>query len=80
MPFQRQPDYVASPLSGNTTAATPDTLVDVVFVDFIASNIVRLLNAMQKQRVYQTTEAVDYPTTRLTTQDLYPIYASKAWQ
>ncbi|CEH14630.1 5' nucleotidase [Ceraceosorus bombacis] len=78
LPFASSPDYVASPLTGNATAAMPDTLVDVILVDFILSSVVRILNSLQTAKKYANSDATAYNS--LTTQDLYPLYAQKAWQ
>lgn len=72
IPYASQPDYVASPLTGNTTAVGPDDKVDVIFLDFIVSNVVRLLNNQQKDKVYNVSDATPYNA--LSTQDLYPLY------
>ncbi|KAK0558731.1 hypothetical protein OC844_004931 [Tilletia horrida] len=78
IPYADQPDYVGSPLTGNTTVVSPDTKVDVVFVDFIAAPIVQILNSLQSQVKYTTAMAVPYNS--LTTQDLYPLFAKAKWQ
>lgn len=77
IPYSRTPDYIASPITGNSTALADTDTVDVVMVDFIASSVVSILNRVQKERNFTTTEAVAYNT--LTTQDLYPVYAEKKW-
>lgn len=78
LPYATQPDYIQSPPAGNTTALTPSSAVDVVFVDFIQSNVISILNNLQKDRTYSASDVSKYNS--LTTQDLYPVYAAKAWK
>ncbi|KAE8254751.1 hypothetical protein A4X13_0g3292 [Tilletia indica] len=78
IPYADQPDYVGSPLTGNTTEVSPTTKVDVVFVDFIAQPIVNILNGLQSEVKYTAAQAVPYNS--LTTQDLYPLFAKAKWQ
>lgn len=46
-------------------------------VDFIASQVVRILNRLQSDKTYTVQDAQEY--NKLTTQDLYPLYAKEAW-
>ncbi|KAK0544959.1 hypothetical protein OC845_005335 [Tilletia horrida] len=78
IPYVAQPDYVASPLTGNTTAVDPTTPVDVVFVDFIEPNVITILNGLQTNVKYDTSMVQPYNS--LTTQDLYPLFAQAKWQ
>ncbi|CAD6904547.1 unnamed protein product [Tilletia controversa] len=78
IPYVDQPDYVGSPVTGNTTAVTPTTKVDVIFVDFIAKPVVDILNGLQSAVTYNVAQAIPYSS--LTTQDLYPLFAQAKWQ
>ncbi|PWN51706.1 hypothetical protein IE53DRAFT_341908 [Violaceomyces palustris] len=79
IPYFSVPDYVVSPVSGNTTALGPDDKIDVVFLDFIASNVIRILNRLQTERVYSVDDVAAYASPSLTTQEIYPEYAKVAW-
>ena len=74
IPFVSVPDYVASPV---TRPVGDDDKIDVIFVDFIGKELVRILNGIQTERVYSTDEIVDYAD--VTTQDMYPLYAKAEW-
>lgn len=74
IPYASVPDYVQSPVTGNVTA---EDKIDVVFLDFIASNVIRLLNGMQKERNYSSSDVAAY--NQYTTQDIYPLYAEQVW-
>ncbi|WFD45286.1 hypothetical protein MPSI1_003968 [Malassezia psittaci] len=70
-----QPDYVAA--NPDPEPEQDETLVDVVFVDFILKPIVALLNAGDKQRTYSVDQAEQWGN--VSTQWLYPLYAEQAW-
>ncbi|SPO24302.1 uncharacterized protein UTRI_03570 [Ustilago trichophora] len=74
IPYASVPDYVQSPVTGNVTA---DDKVDVIFLDFIAKNVVRILNGMQTERSYSLDDVAPY--NQYTTQDIYPLYAEQVW-
>lgn len=70
-----QPDYIASepaPLPSDE-----ETLVDVVFVDFILKPVVHLLSMWDPSRTYTVDEAQRWGD--VSTQWLYPDYADVAW-
>ena len=75
IPYASVPDYVQSPVTGNNVG--PDDKVDVIFLDFIAKNVVRLLNGMQTDRTYSLSDVAPY--NQYTTQDIYPLYAEQVW-
>ncbi|KDN40783.1 hypothetical protein K437DRAFT_183508 [Tilletiaria anomala UBC 951] len=77
IPYALQPDYIQSPPTGNLTVLSDSSPVDVVFVDFIQSSVISILNSLQKDKTYSTADVSVYNS--LTTQDLYPKYAEKAW-
>lgn len=78
LPYFSTPDYVASPVTGSSTALTDTDKVDVILVDFIASSVVKILNSLQDERSYTMDDAKEYNS--LTTQDLYPLYATAKWR
>lgn len=75
IPYASVPDYVQSPVTGENVGA--DDKVDVIFLDFIASNVVRILNSIQTDRNYTAAEVAPY--NQYTTQDIYPLYAEQVW-
>lgn len=77
LPYASTPDYVASPVVGNTTELKETDTVDLIVVDFIASTVASVLNRLQSQRHYTAQEVKPYNS--LTTQDLYPLYAKAKW-
>lgn len=79
MPYVDQPDYVQSPPVGNTTGLQPEDKVDVIFVDFIESSILSILNDLQKDVVYTKGDVKPWGSGNLTTQQLYPLYAERFW-
>lgn len=74
IPYASVPDYVQSPVTGNVTA---DDKVDVIFLDFIAKNVVRILNGLQTEKSYSLSDVAPY--NQYTTQDIYPLYAEQIW-
>ncbi|KAJ1026955.1 hypothetical protein NDA16_002248 [Ustilago loliicola] len=75
IPYALVPDYVQSPVTGGNVGA--DDKVDVIFLDFIATNVVRILNSVQKDRTYALSDVAPY--NQYTTQDIYPLYAEQVW-
>jgi 2',3'-cyclic-nucleotide 2'-phosphodiesterase (5'-nucleotidase family) len=75
IPFASVPDYVQSPVTGDNVG--PTDKVDVIFLDFIAKNVVRILNGLQTERTYALSDVAAY--NQYTTQDIYPLYAEQVW-
>lgn len=73
IPFNPVPDFVSS----KSPSVTDDTLVDFVFIDFIAEQLVMTLNSVQTAKVYTTADAQVYSP--LTTNQIYGVYAQVAW-
>lgn len=72
-PYYEAPDYVQS--------TTPDvdgsTLIDFVFVDYVASDIIAALNDAQSDMVYSIDDVGVY--SGILTKNVLPIYAQLAW-
>ncbi|CAO1629846.1 unnamed protein product [Parajaminaea phylloscopi] len=77
IPYASTPDYVASPVAGNSSALQDSDKVDLIVVDFVATAAAAVLNKLQTERNYTAADAVPYNS--LTTQDLYPLYAKQHW-
>lgn len=77
VPSSDQPAFVAS--NPDPLPSSDQDLVDVVFVDFILSPIVEILNRQSPNRIYSREDAKLYGDECLTTQQLYPRYAALKW-
>lgn len=64
-------------MTNNVTEVKLSDPIDVVFLDFALKNVVKVLNAMQAEHIYKAQDAEPYNS--LNTQDLYKLYALKAW-
>ncbi|CAO1617587.1 unnamed protein product [Sympodiomycopsis kandeliae] len=78
IPFVSVPDYIGSPVTGNSTAIGDNDTIDVIFVDFIVKDVVSILNSLQKDKVWKTQDAQEWGT--LLTNDLLVKWAQKEWQ
>ncbi|MCJ1358997.1 MAG: hypothetical protein MMC33_008997 [Icmadophila ericetorum] len=76
IPYYSQPDYVQANGSLPTTG-TPAT-VDLVFLDFIASDVLEALTAAGGK--YTTADILYYVPQTFTVQSYLPAYAQLAWQ
>jgi 2',3'-cyclic-nucleotide 2'-phosphodiesterase (5'-nucleotidase family) len=77
LPYTAQPDFVVSPLTNNITEVGLSDPIDVVFLDFALNDVVKVLNSIQVEHIYKAQDAAPYNS--LNTQDLYKLYAIKAW-
>ncbi|GAC97673.1 predicted phosphoprotein phosphatase [Pseudozyma hubeiensis SY62] len=75
IPYASVPDYVQSPVTGQNV--TGNTTIDVIFLDFIAKNVVRILNGLQTEKNYTLDDVAAY--NQYTIQDIYPLYAEQVW-
>ncbi|KAG6859954.1 hypothetical protein C0995_001289, partial [Termitomyces sp. Mi166 len=73
LPFFDVPDFISS----NPPAVSDDTLIDLVFIDFIESQLIKILNTLQKDKVYTAADAVLY--TSVLASEALGIYAQSAW-
>lgn len=73
LPFFSSPEYIAS--------AAPDVAddapIDLVFVDFIESDIITILNSVQTAEVYTTADVALY--TDVLVSEVLGVYAQQAW-
>ena len=76
IPYFPQPKYFQANGSLPTDGSTPAT-VDVVFLDFIASNVIRALNGAGAS--YTTADVAQYLPPSFDTNSYLPAYALKAW-
>ncbi|KAF8627608.1 hypothetical protein AX15_004314 [Amanita polypyramis BW_CC] len=73
LPFYNVPDYVASPTPNLPDNAT----IDLVFVRFLASEAIRVLNHLQTGKVYTSADVQTYSPVLL--DEVWGIYAQAKW-
>jgi hypothetical protein len=73
LPFYSTPEFVAS--------AQPDVAddesIDLVFVDFIESQLLEILNSKQSDKVYTTDDVHQYSP--ILTNEILGVFAQEAW-
>ncbi|SNX87198.1 uncharacterized protein MEPE_05908 [Melanopsichium pennsylvanicum] len=60
-----------------TNSVDADDKVDVIFLNFSAKNLVRILNSVQTDKIYTLGNVAPY--NQYTMQDMYPLYAEQVW-
>ncbi|KAG6816709.1 hypothetical protein H0H87_003684 [Tephrocybe sp. NHM501043] len=73
LPYYSVPDFIAS----KPPAVDDNALIDLVFVDFIETRLIGILNGAQQDKVYTTTDVSPY--TSVLTTEVFGIYAQAAW-
>ncbi len=73
MPFFSAPEFIGS----NVPNATADTLVDVVFLDFIQNTVLGALNSVQQERNFSASDVHLY--SNLTANQVLGVYAQLTW-
>ncbi|KAF8911569.1 Metallo-dependent phosphatase-like protein [Gymnopilus junonius] len=73
LPFFDSPDFIGS----NPPTVSDDTQVDLVFVDFIESQLLEILNAVQSQTTYTSSNVQSYSP--FLASELLGLYAQIAW-
>jgi len=61
LPFFSPPDYISS----SPPTGSDDTAIDLVFVDFIGSRVVEVLNSLQNAKNYTPEDVISYTGTLL---------------
>lgn len=70
------PDFIASdPPTGSDI--TPDTPIDFVFVDFIEDQLLEIINGLQTDKVYTSSDALKYSD--LLSNAVLGVFAQQAW-
>jgi len=72
IPFFSTPDFVASP----NPNVTDDTLIDLVFVDFIESDILTIVSNFWNKTVTES-DVLSYTNT--TAAEVFGVFAQQAW-
>lgn len=80
IPYYVQPNYVAGNASFPETTPADDDPVDVVFLDYFASTVVKVLNS--QGAAYTIADVTYYVPSTFTTQNYLPEYAAitPSWQ
>jgi hypothetical protein len=73
LPYYSIPDYAASPMP----AVADSALIDLVFVDFIGTDAVRLLNQVQNATIFVDADVKSYSD--LLIYEVLSSYAQIAW-
>ena len=73
LPFFSTPDFIGS----QNPNVTDDTPIDLVFVDFIESQLLGILNGLQSAKNYTETDVLPY--TDVLADAVLGIYAEKFW-
>ncbi|KAF9222392.1 hypothetical protein BS17DRAFT_783645 [Gyrodon lividus] len=73
LPYYSVPDYIGS----NPPNVTADTPIDLVFVDFIASDVLGILNGLQSEKNYTEADVSLY--TPILANEVLGLYAQAEW-
>ncbi|KZT05411.1 uncharacterized protein LAESUDRAFT_727057 [Laetiporus sulphureus 93-53] len=73
VPYYSSPDYIAS----DAPDVTNDTLTDLVFVDFIESDVLEIINGLQSEQTYTEEDVFTYSP--LLADAVLGLYAEKYW-
>jgi hypothetical protein len=73
LPFYDSPDYIQSDFPD----VADDAPVDLVFVDFIEGDLIKLLNSAQTAKVYSTSDVQTYSP--ILANGVLGVYAQQAW-
>ncbi|KAI0741024.1 Metallo-dependent phosphatase-like protein [Earliella scabrosa] len=74
LPFFSTPDFIGTDAPEGLTDDTP---IDLVFVDFIQSQLLEILNGLQSERTYTTADVIPY--TDVLASAVLGIYAQQYW-
>ncbi|KAJ7074295.1 Metallo-dependent phosphatase-like protein [Mycena amicta] len=74
LPFNSIPDFIGSAAPADVS---DDTQVDLVFVDFISSQLLSILNSVQSDKVFTSADVLPY--TDILATEILGIYAQHAW-
>ncbi|KAF9486069.1 hypothetical protein BDN70DRAFT_870580 [Pholiota conissans] len=74
LPFFSVPDFIGSV---PPTVATPDTPIDLVFVDFISTQLLQILNTVQTAKLYSNADVQSYSP--ILANAALGLFAQSAW-
>ena len=72
-PFYSTPDFIGS----NAPDVSDDTPIDLVFVDFIETQLLQILNGLQSDKKYTSADVLSY--TDVLANAVLGLYAQKYW-
>ncbi|KAF4563090.1 hypothetical protein EYR40_007191 [Pleurotus pulmonarius] len=73
LPYNQVPDFIQS----RAPAVSPDTPIDLIFVDFIEKQLVGILNRLQTDKAYAASDVQEY--SKILTNEVLGVYAQAAW-
>ena len=73
-PFFSSPDFIGSSAPAGVADTDP---VDLVFVDFIETQLLGILNTVQTAKTFTTADVASY--TPILASEVLGLYAQKAW-
>ncbi|KAI0943929.1 hypothetical protein AcV7_001880 [Taiwanofungus camphoratus] len=73
LPYYSSPDFIAS----NAPSVSDDTPIDLVFVNFIESQLLKILNGLQNDKTYTDTDVFTYSP--VLANAVLGLYAEKYW-
>ncbi|KAG1855328.1 Metallo-dependent phosphatase-like protein [Suillus subalutaceus] len=73
LPYYTAPYYISS----NPPNVTADTLIDIVFLNYLGEEIIPILNKLQKNKNYTMDDVLSYSPTL--TSDILGLYAQAKW-
>jgi len=73
LPFFGSPDFIGS----TPPAGANDTAIDLVFVEFIGSQVVEVLNGLQTAKTYTSADVQSYTPTLLN--EVLGVFAEAKW-
>ncbi|KDQ28380.1 hypothetical protein PLEOSDRAFT_1105040 [Pleurotus ostreatus PC15] len=73
LPYHRVPDFIQS----RAPDISPDSPIDLIFVDFIEKQLVGILNRLQTDRAYASSDVQEY--SKILTNEVLGVYAQGAW-
>lgn len=73
LPYHRVPAFIQS----RAPDVSPDTPIDLIFVDFIEKQLVGILNRLQTDKAYASSDVQEY--SKILTNEVLGVYAQAAW-
>jgi hypothetical protein len=73
LPFFRSPDLISS----TPPAGANDTTIDLVFVDFVGSRVLEVLNGLQTAKTYTSADVQSYSPILL--DEVLGVFAEAKW-
>ena len=74
LPYFGSPNFISStpPAGGN------DTTIDLVFVEFVGSEVLKVLNGLQTAKKYTSADVLSYSSVHL--DEVFGVFAADQWK